>query len=31
MPCLFKAKTQEGYIIKTLGELLQHIIKTGSN
>ena len=29
MPCLFKAKTQEGYIIKTLGELLQHIIKTG--
>jgi proliferating cell nuclear antigen len=29
MPCLFKAKTQEGYIIKILGELLQHIIKTG--
>ena len=29
MPCIFKAKTQEGYIIKVLGELLQHIIKTG--
>ena len=29
MPCIFKAKTQEGYIIKILGELLQHIIKTG--
>ena len=29
MPYIFKAKTQEGYIIKVLGELLQHIIKTG--
>ena len=29
MPCIFKAKTQEGYIIKVMGELLQHIIKTG--
>jgi len=29
MPCIFKAKTQEGYIVKILGELLQHIIKTG--
>jgi len=29
MPCIFKAKTQEGYIIKVLGELLQHIIKIG--
>ena len=28
MPYLFKAKTQEGYIIKVLGELLQHNIKT---
>ena len=29
MRCIFKAKTQQGYIIKVLGELLQHIIKTG--
>ena len=29
MPCIFKAKTQDGYIIKVLGELLQHIIKIG--
>ena len=29
MPCIFKAKTQEGYIIKVLGELLQHIVKIG--
>ena len=28
MPLLFKAKTQEGYTIKILAELLQHNIKT---
>ena len=28
MPYLFKAKTQEGYIIKVLGELLQHSMET---
>tara|TARA_B000000557_G_scaffold183607_1_gene150050 strand:- start:498 stop:1310 length:813 start_codon:yes stop_codon:yes gene_type:complete len=28
MPVLFKAKTQEGYTIKILAELLQHNIKT---
>ena len=28
MPCIFKAKTQEGYIIKIMGELLQNNIKT---